>query len=241
MSLIRRLDDLASLGASPWHRAGALTKLALALLLVGGSLAARTLSATLALQGLTWLLVLTSGIPLRLVLAAAAYPLFVSALFVIATWGGPAEPHLVLLARPVTATLAVLWLIATTPYPDLFAPISRVLPRSFADGLFLTYRALFDLLARAERLTQARRMRGANAAPATRRIVTSGEGLATLVVHGFERSQRLYSVMLLRGHSGRVCGCRHWAEVGRADLWVAGAAIAAIVVLFFFGFGGGAR
>ena len=228
MSLIRRVDDLASLGESPWHRASAIGKLALALLLIGASLASHTLSAVLALQAIAWVLVLTARFPWRIVVAAAAYPLAVSALFVLVTWGGPLEPHLVLLARPVTATLAVLWLIGTTPYPDLFAPLSRVLPRSLGDGLFLTYRALFDLLARAERLHQARRMRGGDAAPAARRLVTAGEGLGTLVVLGFERSQRLYSVMLLRGHSGRVCGCRHWAEVGPADLWVALAGVLAI-------------
>ena len=228
MSLIRRLDDLASLGRSPWHRASALGKLLLALLLVFASLASRALPAVLALQAIAWLLVLTAGLPWRLIVAAAAYPLFVAALFVGVTWGGPLEPHLVLLARPVTATLSMLWLIGTTPYPDLFAPLSRVLPRSFGDGLFLTYRALFDLLARAERLHQAQRMRGGDAAPAARRVVTTGEGLATLVVQGFERSQRLYAVMLLRGHSGRVCGCRHWAELGRDDVWVGLVFVAAV-------------
>jgi len=60
--------------------------------------------------------------------------------------------------------------------------------------------------------------------------------MGTLVLYGFERSQRLYAAMLLRGHSGRVCGCRHWAEVGRADFAVAG--VAAIVIVAVIAFGG---
>ena len=36
----------------------------------------------------------------------------------------------------------------------------------------------------------------------------------------------MYSIMLLRGHSGRICGCRHYAEWSGADLWVALAALA---------------
>ena len=47
--------------------------------------------------------------------------------------------------RPVIASLVALWLVGTTPYPDLFAPLSRVLPRALGDGLFLTYRAVFAL------------------------------------------------------------------------------------------------
>ena len=62
--------------------------------------------------------------------------------------------------------------------------------------------------------------------------VTMGQGLGTLVIHGFERSQRLYAAMLLRGHSGRICGCRHYAEWSAADGWVvaAGGVLALVLV-----------
>jgi hypothetical protein len=49
-----------------------------------------------------------------------------------------------------------------------------------------------------------------------------------MVLYGFERSQRLYATMLLRGHSGRICGCRHWAETSRADLLVAAAGVVVV-------------
>ena len=64
---------------------------------------------------------------------------------------------------------------------------------------------------------------------------SAGAYEATLVVHGFDRSQRLYATMLLRGHSGRICGCRHYAEMSPADGWVALAGVvvtAAAVVLW---------
>jgi hypothetical protein len=28
--------------------------------------------------------------------------------------------------------------------------------------------------------------------------------------------------MHLRGHSGRICGCRHWLEFREGDAWVVG-------------------
>src|SRR6185436_7823985 len=128
----------------------------------------------------------------------------------------------------LTASLTAVWLVGTTPYPDLFAPISRVLPRGVGDGLFLTYRALFDLMARTERLLRALRLRGGATVPLRRRLELAGEGFATLVLHGFDRSQRVYATMLLRGHSGRICGCRHYAELGPDDLYVA---LATVIVV----------
>ncbi len=236
MSLIGRLDQLASSGTTPWHRSSALGKLVLALGVVGIVIASRSLTLIGALHLLAWLLVLTARLPWRIIVVVASYPLLVSSLFVIATWGGALREQAILVLRPVTASLMVLWLVGSTPYPDLFAPISRVLPRALADGLFLTYRALFELLGRTERLGRALRMRGGSAGSPARRLANAGEGLGTLVLYGFERSHRLYATMLLRGHSGRICGCRHWAEVGPADFAVA--AVGAIVIALVFTLGG---
>jgi energy-coupling factor transporter transmembrane protein EcfT len=61
-----------------------------------------------------------------------------------------------------------------------------------------------------------------------RRLSNLGQGLGTLVLFSFERSQRVYAVMELRGHSGRVCGCRHWSAGTRLD-W-APMVLAALVV-----------
>lgn len=218
---LARIDHHASAGNSPWHRASALTKLVLALLLIGIAVSTGSLALLGAVFALTWTLALTSRLPLRLLLLAAGYPIFFSVFFALLFWSGDPLVTLRLLLRPLTASAAAVWLVGTTPYPDLFAPLSRVLPRRVGDGLFLTYRALFELVARAERLWRALRLRGGADSPARRRLVIAGEGLGTLVLYGFERSQRLYATMLLRGHSGPICGCRHYAELTRADWLVA--------------------
>ncbi len=227
---LARIDHHASAGASPWHRASAVTKLALAVLLIGTAVATRSLALLGAVFALAWTLALTSRLPLRLLVIAAGYPLFFSVFFALLFWNGDLAPTLRLLLRPLTASVAAVWLVGTTPYPDLFAPLSRVLPRRVGDGLFLTYRALFELVDRAERLWRALRLRGGTDSPARRRLDIAGEGLGTLVLYGFERSQRLYATMLLRGHSGRICGCRHYAEFTRAD-WLVALAAAVLVTL----------
>jgi len=227
IEVLTRIDLLASSGATPWHRASALGKLGLALLLILLAVSVPGLRALAALYAIAWLLALTSRLPARLVLAASGYPIAFSLLFVVGRWDGTWRTPLMLVLRPLAASLVAVWLVGTTPYPDLFAPLSRVLPRGVADGLFLTYRALFELLERVERLWSALRLRGGTSGPPRRRLTAAGEGLGTLVLYGFERSQRLYAVMQLRGHSGRVCGCRHYAEASAADAWVALAALAA--------------
>jgi cobalt/nickel transport system permease protein len=230
------VDQLACSGSTLWHRASAIAKLLLAGALVGVAVATRSLALLAALYAVAWALVASSRLPARLVAVAAGYPLVFSALFVVASWDGTWQTPVRLLLRPLTACLAALWLVGTTPYPDLFAPISRVLPRSVGDGLFLTYRSLFELGAHAERLWRAMRLRGGTQGGAGRRLTLAGEGLGTLVLQGFERSQRQYAAMLLRGHSGRVCGCRHWAEWTRED-WAVGVtgALVAIAVAMLWG------
>ena len=221
---LAQIDFVASRGSSPWHRASGLAKLLLAGGLVLLAVFAPSVRLLGAIYALAWLLVLTARLPWRLVAAAAFYPLAFVLLFVLARWDGTFRTPALLLLRPLVASLAAVWLVGTTPYPDLFAPLSRVLPRSVADNLFLTYRALFELVSRTGRLTRALRLRGGSSAPLSRRLTVAGEGLATLVLYGFERSQRLNATLLLRGHSGRICGCRHWAEPTPDDVWVALAA-----------------
>jgi len=220
ITILAEMDHHANAGRSPWHRASALGKLLVVTAIVGLAVATPSLALLVTIHAVAWVLVLTSGLPWKVWAAAATYPLAFVALFVISRWDGTMVTPLTLILRPLTASLAAVWLVGTTPYPDVFAPLSRVLPRDTGDTLFLTYRALFALLARAHRLGQALRLRGGASGPVRRRLEVAGEGLGTLVVHGFERSRHQYSAMMLRGHSGRICGCRHYARRSAADLWL---------------------
>jgi cobalt/nickel transport system permease protein len=235
VDLISAIDHHASSGTSPWHDASAIGKLAVAAGVVTVAVATHSLMLLVAVHVLAWLLIAGSRLPLRLALAAAGYPLLFLTLFIVSRWDGTVGTPLTLALRPLTASLTAAWLVGTTPYPDLFAPLSRVLPRQAGDGLFLTYRALFALLSRAEHLGVAMRLRGGWSGSVRRRLELAGEGLGTLAVHGFDRSENLYAAMLLRGHSGRICGCRHFAHPTRADLLSAVALIvlATMIVLLW--------
>ncbi len=215
-----QIDYLACTGRSPWHRASALAKLLLAVCYVTLAVFTPSWGVIAGLFATVLVMCATAGVPRRLALAAASTPILFSLIFVLGHartgWNEP----LILFARPMVASLTAVWLVSSTPYPDLFAPLSRLLPRAVGDSLFLTYRAVFALLARVERMWTALRLRGAMSRPVKQRYFLMGEAVGTVVLSGFDRSQRLYQVMRLRGHSGRVCGCRHYLEFTRDDFWV---------------------
>jgi len=181
-------------------------------------------------------LILLARVPLGPALLLACYPVLFSSLFLLSRWDGTWQSPALLLLRSLTSSLSAVLLVATTPYPDLFAPIARVTPRILGDGLFLTYRAFFALLSRAERMWVALRLRGGlSGRGLPRDLRYAGEGLGQLVIHSYDRSQRLYAVMQIRGHSGRVCGCRHWAEFSAFDLLPVAFGLAALVARFLVG------
>ncbi len=235
INIIGRVDLSASSGTTVWHRASALGKLLLTALMLGLVVFTSSPPLLIALHLMAWLLALSSRLSPRVTAAMLVYPLMFSGLFLLATWDGSWHTPLMQLLRPTTACLTAIWLVATTPYPDLFAPISRLLPGNTADGLFVTYRALFELIARTERLMRALRLRGGVTGKLRRRLTASGESIGTLVLYSFGRSERMYATMRMRGHSGRICGCRHYADMTRADLWVAGFGALAVLLTFTLG------
>lgn len=214
-----QVDYLASAGGTVWHRASAASKLVLAAALVAVAVFSPSWLVLALMLATALALSAAARLPAGLVAAAAGTPLLFSFVFVVARVRGDLPAALVLGMRPMVASLAALWLVGTTPYPDLFAPLARVLPKTLGDALFLTYRAVFMLLARVERLWRALYLRGGMSGSPRRRLDLLGEALGTVLLSGFERSQRLHQVMSLRGHSGRICGCRHWHDFRVEDAW----------------------
>ncbi len=223
------VDYWASAGRSPWHRVSAGTKLVLVAAVVGSAVFSSSLVFLAALYAGMWLLVVLARLPAGRVAVLAVYPALFSILFIVSRWDGTWTTPLVYLLRALGAGLAAVWLVSTTPYPDLFAPVSRVLPSFVGDALFLSYRAFFTLSAKLVHLAAALKLRGGFGRAGIWHALTNlGQGLGTLVLFSAERSQRVYAVMALRGHSGRVCGCRHWAQGSRLD-WLP-VALAVVVV-----------
>jgi len=223
------VDYWASSGKSAWHQASAGAKLLLTAVIIGSAVFSYSLPFLAGLYCGIWLLVLWARLPLGRVIVLSIYPALFSLLFIVSRLDGTWITPLVYLLRALTAGLVAIWLVGTTQYPDIFAPISRLVPRLVGDTLFLSYRAFFTLVDKLFHLAAALRLRGGfGRAGLNRQLRNLGAGLGTLVLFSVERSQRVYAVMAVRGHSGRVCGCRHWASGTRFDIVVILIALAVV-------------
>jgi energy-coupling factor transporter transmembrane protein EcfT len=215
---IRDLDRWAAAGTSWLHRASPAAKW---LLLAGAVLLAILGSTPWPLLGGYAAMALAGAscrLPMRSLLLASLLPVPLVGLYTLSRWDGTLATPLTIVAKGMVTALAGLLVAATTPFPDLLALPSRVLPRVVGDSLILTYRAVFILAERTEALWLAVRARGGffrRPAPGTlpwpargtsfgRRLEVTSTGLALSVLRGVDLSTRLYDVMRLRGYRGRL-------------------------------------
>ena len=212
------IDYVATSGHSWLHRTSPLAKWCI----VAGAVAAAVVARTpWPLAGCYVALIAaaaTCRLPVRTVLVASLLPVPLVGLFALSRWNGDFAVPLAIVAKGMETATAGLLVAYTTPYPQLLAPATRVLPRVVGDSLVLTYRALFILWARIEALLIALRARGgfysrpaAGALPwpargtsLARRVQVGASGAALAVLRSMDLSGRMYDVMRLRGYQGRL-------------------------------------
>jgi cobalt/nickel transport system ATP-binding protein len=231
---IAAIDMWANSGASRLHRASAAGKGIGAMAFV----AAVVLASSPYLLASIYLLLLAgvfaSRLPARRLVEIAAYPTIFAILFAISRWDGGFSTPAVILLKTLTAAQAMVLLITTTPYTDLFAAVGRVMPGLLADGLFVTYRSFFVLLREMGRMLTALRLRGGlrpRRYVANTRNVSRAMGM--LLVRGVDLSERLYSVLRVRGYRGRIQAGDRWRRTSPSDALplVAGAVALALALL----------
>ena len=200
------------------HRASAPAKIVAAGACISVLITSRDV-ATLALvyAGLLAALV-TSGLPVRPLLALSGIPLLMSAAFAITRLGGTWESAIAIVEKGAITSLVVLLLIASTPAIDLFRVIRRIMPRTLAEILFLGYRSIFILVGRAFAAREALRLRSARLALPVqlRRNALVG---ALAVLRASELAADQYAAMRLRGlGDGRDLDGPRWRGAGDAPI-----------------------
>jgi energy-coupling factor transporter transmembrane protein EcfT len=201
---VRAVDLSATTGTSGLHRASPLTKLAAFALVLTATVAQDNAFVVLGIALMLSSLVLGSRLRSGLVFSLAAYPGLFALVFAFAAAPEWLTGALFVL-KAMTAALAAVTLIATTPYPQVFAPLQRVLPEIVGDALLMTYRSLFLLVEKFERLRTAVRLRSGLAGRAPLRAArAAASSLGGLVLYAFDLAEREYDVMRLRGYEGRL-------------------------------------
>jgi cobalt/nickel transport system permease protein len=198
------VDTCATRGTSLLHRAAPGAKLVAA---IGVLIAVIASTNVLVIFGITLTLagvVLAFRLPWRAVFVLALYPGMFAALFAFAA-GARWLAAALIIVKAVTAALSVIMLMFTTPYPQVFAPLQRVMPAVIGDALFMTYRSLFLLLEKfTHTLTAARLRAGITGVQPLRSAATMTRSLGGVLLYSIDLSQRTHDIMYLRGYDGRL-------------------------------------
>jgi cobalt/nickel transport system permease protein len=220
---VTSIDYWATGQTSFLHRRAPGAKMVAWLLALAGVIISQNLFIILSIYLILLTVLLATRLPARRVAGLAAYPVIFALLFAVSQWqvAGPIW-GLTIIAKATGAALATVLLIATTPYPQVFAVAQRYLPSTIGDGLFMAFRSVFIVMDKLQHLTRAVRIRGGLSG---RRIVGNlrnvGVALGTLAIDSVDYSQRLYAIMRVRGYEGRIAApvsSRPWtgAEAGVA-------------------------
>jgi len=106
--------------------------------------------------------------------------------------------------KSVLGVAALMLLVSTTHFSSLLAGLRGLgAPTVFIDLLSLTYRYVFVLVGEAMRLRRAAIARGYRPKWLPQAAII-GRMAGTLFVRSYERAERVYGAMLLRGYSGRM-------------------------------------
>jgi cobalt/nickel transport system permease protein len=202
---VATVDLWATAGRSPLHRTSPLAKVLAAGLCLAAIIVVQNVLVVLTIYLVALAAARRSGLPLRAYAAATLYPGVFAVLYAIAAYNGSLIGPLTIIAKAITAAAVVVLVIATTPYPRLFAVARLVLPALVVDVLYMTYRSVFIVLGILGRALTAMRLRGGllgrNAGQRLRNLATAfGVG----AIRSLEVGEHTYAVMRVRGYSGRI-------------------------------------
>lgn len=184
---ITYLDYLSTSGSTPMHRASPVSKIVFAALAVAGAIASRNLRAASAVLALLLGLFVQAGIPIHKMAHLLVYPALFGWVF------SGTEPALGMV-RSVAAASALILLLGTTTFASIHAVMARVMPRTLADSVYMTYRSFFLLVDQISAFARVLRLKGA------RSLSAVGAALGTALIHSIDTSERVYRVLVVRGY-----------------------------------------
>lgn len=213
------IDYYANHGTSFLHRANAVWKIFFAALVISSVIITGDIYL---LSGIYFTLVTVAvwtKLPVRKIIAIAAYPAIFALIFAFLIWNGSWVIVAVIILKALSAAMAMVLLIVTTPYPEVFNTIRPFLPRIITEAMLVTYRSIFILLELTDELIKALRVRGGIS---RRKYVTNiknfSSGIGLLLVKGFDFSEKFYGMLNVRGYGGKITGSRRQSVITYNDV-----------------------
>ena len=202
---ISLLDYLAYSLDSFWHRASAFSKI----LFLGFTIISVVISTNpyfiISVFVLILIFMFASRLPVLTLSILLLYPLFFGIVFAVSRVGEAASLPIVTILRSVTAASAVLLVISTTNYVDLFSTLQKVMPVSIGDAMFITYRSFFIILDSFRNTIKIARLRGAyRFFGLVRNLFYGGRVLGHSFINAYETNEITQLAMSVRGYEGRI-------------------------------------
>lgn len=202
---IGAIDYFANSGNSFLHRASTKYKIIFVALVIVSVVITDDFKLLLSVYLVLTAFITLTRLPVLKIISIALYPGMFALLFAIASWNGNWIGSGVIVLKALDTALAMVLLIVTTPYPNIFAALRPLLPKIVVEGLFLTYRSIFILLELIDNLIKALRLRGGlTPGRYLKNIINFSSGIGLLLVRGFDLSERFYGVMRIRGYNGKM-------------------------------------
>lgn len=199
---LRYLDYLSVNSTTPLHRSSSLGKVVALGVFLATLLSSRSVGATLFLLAGEVAAFQVARQPLRRLAVFASYPLLFAGLYALVRLPVQPQQAALVLLRAFASALAVVTLLATTPFWELFGLIGRVLPGLVADSVLMSYRAFFLLVDRLHNLLIALRLRRLSDRLSLQTLLGYAAVLGALTLAAFDLTERQYRIMRLRGYSG---------------------------------------
>ncbi len=228
------------------------TKIAFTVIALVINLLAANIYAPLTIAAFCFAILLSIRIPPRLLLLRLAMPMAMATLafitqlffygatplFTLSLWGlhlmgyeeGLAR-GLLIMSRVIAGISLILFLSMSTPASKLLLAASWFrIPKSFIELALLTYRYIFVLLEEMEAIRGAQKVRlGYNGWRQSMRSLGVLGG--SLILRSYDRADRVYEAMLLRGYSGAMA-IKYRQDFTRRDYLVS-AGLGATLLFFY--------
>ncbi|SDJ99096.1 energy-coupling factor transporter transmembrane component T family protein [Natronincola ferrireducens] len=202
---LAEIDQISTNGISPLHKAGAVSKIILTLLILSAFIVSNDVVKLSCLIIILFTFFSVGGVPLKQVGHLALYPVFFSIIFALIRAQQGWILGVIIMLKAVGAASTMLLLITTTPYVDIFSFLSLFMPSLLVDIFLFTYRSFFILIDKIESLIKSMRLRGGYKAFNLFSNLKNIAGiLGVLIIHSFEMSERMYRIYSLRGYQGRI-------------------------------------
>lgn len=199
------IDNLAYNKDSVIHRASALSKILMVILVISAVVISTDIYTYIFALSFLIVALLVANLPVFRVLSFAGYALVFSLVFAISSIGEEGLSPAIIVLKAVMAAMSLLLLITTTPYPQIFAILQRVLPTVLVDIMLVTYRSFFILTEQISRLLIAIRVRGGyDPLKVARNLGATGRIIGHGFIHAWELAEHMQDAMFVRGYKGRL-------------------------------------